>query len=262
MDLREVQGDADPLAGLRPPPDPMVQRHGPGVGPEQVVGHLQGPAGILPAGGMQARQVAVHGGPARLVQGGPQLDPVAEVPEAQLGILQPGFQGLGVLPALQGQRQIPVVQRHVGGDPLLEQRIHEPVVEVQSGLVDGAPPLGQQPGPGQREAVARVAQAPHPADVLSPTVVVVAGHFGMAALVDPFRKAPAEVIPNRRALAVQVGGPLDLQGGGGRPPDETRWKAAGLDHAGELAGLRGDSSRRGPPPPRAPARFPGTSCKT
>ena len=39
---------------------------------------------------------------------------------------------------LQRLRQVPVVQRRVGGDPGLEQRVDELVVEGQAGGVDGS----------------------------------------------------------------------------------------------------------------------------
>ena len=120
---------------------------------------------------------------------------------------------------LERLRQVPVVQRGHRGDAAGQQRIGQPLVEVQAGRVGRAPAGGLDARPGEGEPVAADAEPGHQLDVLAPPVVVVVGHVGGLVVADGAGLA-AEHIPDRLAAAVLGRGALDLERRGGHPPGE------------------------------------------
>ena len=60
-------------------------------------------------------------------------------------------------------------------DAVLEQRVDQPLVEVEPGLVHRARALGQDAAPGDAEAVGVEAELAHQRDVARVAAVVVAG---------------------------------------------------------------------------------------
>lgn len=233
---------------------------------EQVVGRQVAQAWASSHAGRQPpRAVAVPGHHVGVVHGQPVAHLPAEVPEAQLGVVaeEPGQDGTG--PAaegvLQGLRQVPVVEGDNGLDAQLPQAGQQPPVVRQPGGVGRRRPVGQQPGPGQREAVVRDPQAPQPLDVAEQVVVAVAGHV---AAHGPRRGGPrrrgrtvGEGVPDGRALAALAPAALRLVGGAARAPEE----AVGEGVVEEKLVLRvGQPSEAGPgaralprrPQPRPP----------
>ena len=112
-----------------------------------------------------------------------------------------------------------MVEGDEGFDPGLEQPVGQPVIEIEPGRVDRTPPRGQDARPGNREAVGVEPQLTHQPDVLSPAVVVVAGHVAGVAVLDLARRV-AEAVPDALALAVFVRRALDLVRRRRRPPQE------------------------------------------
>ena len=77
-----------------------------------------------------------------------------------------------------------MIQRHVGLDPGLFERVEHFLVEPEPVLVDRTPPLGQQARPGEREPERLGAQRPHHLDVPGVEVVEVAGDVPVLVVVD------------------------------------------------------------------------------
>jgi hypothetical protein len=214
------------------------------VGEVEVMGRLVAGRALAAPGSVDAGGVPQVGRAPRLVVGRPQADPVAETPGDHVGVLRERLRRAPHEPAallLQRLRQVPVEQRRAGGQAALEQAVDQPVVVVQAAFLHPAPPLGQDPRPGHREAVELHAQPLHQVEVLLEAVVAVAGGRTVRPVSHGARPG-GEDVPDRRPSAVLVGGALDLVGGG-----------RGAE--GEVPG-RGDSSRHGvePSPPTRPGR--------
>src|SRR3954471_12183486 len=83
--------------------------------------------------------VAEEGRAPRLVQRYPLLDHVRERLMSHRGVVAEPFGGGPHEPAagiLQRLRQLPVIERRVRRDAVLEARLGQPAVEVESGRVD------------------------------------------------------------------------------------------------------------------------------
>ncbi|KFR07104.1 hypothetical protein Y956_09593, partial [Nipponia nippon] len=153
----------------------------PAVYLEQVVRRPVAEAWAAPHAGWQPPcAVAVPGHHVGVVHGQPVAHLPAEMPEAELGVVTEELGQDGAGPAtegiLQALRQVPVVEGDDGLDAQLPQAAQQPVVVGQPGGVEGHRAVGQQPGPGQREAVVGDPQAPQPLGVAEEVVVAVAGH--------------------------------------------------------------------------------------
>src|SRR5205085_2042095 len=116
-------------------------------------------------------------------------------------------------------RQVPVVEGGDGGDAGGEQRVHQPPVEVEAALVDGAGAARQHARPGDGEAVGGEAEVPHQRDVRLHAAVVVAGDVAGVAVAHGVRRV-GEAVPDARAGTVGERRALDLVGGGGGAPEE------------------------------------------
>ncbi len=160
----------------------------------------------------------------RLVERHPVLDAVAQLRCEHRGVVREPARDLRVGEAttvLQRLWQVPVEQVDQWLDARGQQRVHEPLVEVEPRLVDGAGPGGQDPRPADAEPIGARAQIGHQPDVIRIAVVVVAGDVARAAIGD--RAWPAgKRVPDRRAPAVLGRCSLDLVGGGGEAPGEVR----------------------------------------
>ena len=132
-----------------------------------------------------------------------------------------------------------------------QQPVHQPVVEVQAGLVDGTPTLWHHPGPRRREAIGRQSKVLHDPDVVAPPVVVIAGHITGVAVEHPSGD-PAETVPNALRPAVLGHRSLDLVGGRGRAPQEIVGEPPG--HVPSTAPSRLSSARTPSTGPLAPER--------
>ena len=162
-----------------------------------------------------------------LVVGDPVLHAVAQAADHGLHVIAEGLRRLARRPAarlLQPLRKVPVEQRGVGDDARVEQGVHQAAVEVEALRVHGAASLGQDPRPGDGEAIGLEAELLHEGDVVAPEVIVIAGHVADGAVPDPAGR-PAEPVPDGFAASVPVGRALDLISGGGGAPDEPVRKA-------------------------------------
>ena len=98
---------------------------------------------VAPPGSVRADAVAMVRGDPRFIDGRDAPDPVAEPLRHDRGVIgerQGGGTGRPAARILERLGQIPVVQRHERRDPVPEQLVDEPVVEVEARLVHGAGP--------------------------------------------------------------------------------------------------------------------------
>ena len=121
-------------------------------------------------------------------------------------------------PVLEGLRQVPVVEREPRRDVVREERVHEPLVEVEPRGVDGSA-VGTHPRPRGGEAVGLQAELCHEGDVRGIPVIVVARDVTGVATDDRARGV-REGVPDGVAAPVLVARPLDLVGGGRGADDE------------------------------------------
>lgn len=191
---------------------------------QDVVGRANGLIPVLMAGRVLADLVAEEGDAPRLVVGHPVFHPVAQVLRHHICIFDKRFGGGSTGPAariLQNLGQIPVVEGGEGGDTRLQQPVHQATVEVETGLVDFAPSVGQNARPSDGEAIGLQPQFLHHPNVVGPAVVVIAGHIARVAVVHFARRA-AEAIPDGFALAVFVPRAFDLKSSRCAAPLEAR----------------------------------------
>src|SRR6056297_3042778 len=105
--------------------------------------HLHSRPGVLFSGGMYAQQVAKDRINPGLVYSDPLFNPVAETPAQQFTVIGKVlyYPPVGKSPVflLQRLRQIPVKDRREGGNPGLQQLVHQPRVKVEPLLIYPAP---------------------------------------------------------------------------------------------------------------------------
>ena len=215
----EVEGDAHLVAGV-----PGPQRlGGQPVAEQLVMHHVQFGARADQAGGVPAGAVPEMGDHPGLVEGHPVPDPIPEPGLHRRGVVGERMRRAPYPPPallLEALREIPVEERDERLDAGFQQPVHQPVVEVQTYLVDQTPPLWHHPGPGHREPVGRQSQILHDPDVFPPPVVVVAGHITRVAVQNP-PGSPAETVPDALRSPVLGHRSLDLVRGRGHPPEKT-----------------------------------------
>ena len=105
-------------------------------------------------------------------------------------------------------------------DAVGDQRVDQPLVKVEPGLVDPPGAFGKNAAPRDREAIGLEAELLHQRDVALHSVVMVAGHVAGVALGRHQARIVAEALPDARPGAVGQRRALDLIGGGGRAPQE------------------------------------------
>src|SRR5450631_1202079 len=179
---------------------------------EQVVSRCQRALPLVGAGSMLAVGIAKIGRAPGLVQGDPAPHPVTEVVMDQCRIIRETLRRITVAPSavvLQRLREVPVVERGRRCDPLLEQRVDQPVVERQPFRVGHSPALRLDARPGHREAVAVDPEVTHQTHVIGVPVIVVAGDVAIVPASDPARGV-AEGVPDRPPAPAHVHSPLDL----------------------------------------------------
>ena len=116
---------------------------------------------------------------------------------------------------------------HDRADAGLQQRVDQRIVERDALLVHRAHALGDQPRPGDREAIVPDAQLLHQRDVLAEAMHMVAGHVAVVTLQNLARLV-GEAVPDGRPLAVLEGSALDLIGRGRCAPDKVLAEAHGV----------------------------------
>ena len=140
------------------------------------------------------------------------------------------LRGVAGLPAadtvLQRLRQIPVIQRRVGFDAVLQELIDQPVVEIEPLGIRRTAAFRKHPRPGDRKPVGLDAEIPDQADVFLVAMVMIVGAVGVAAILDLARRM-RESVPDRTAAAVLIDGAFDLIGRRGGAPDKILRKRRG-----------------------------------
>ncbi len=121
---------------------------------------------------------------------------------------------------LERLRQVPVVETRPRLDAGFEQRIDQPIVEVETAHVDRAAAFGHDARPRDREAVGVEMPRRRGAHVLTPPVVVIAGAVAGVAALDLPRRV-GENVPDAAAAPVLVERAFDLVRGGGGAEQET-----------------------------------------
>mmetsp|Transcript_15292 Transcript_15292/g.40773 ORF Transcript_15292/g.40773 Transcript_15292/m.40773 type:complete len:343 (+) Transcript_15292:1461-2489(+) len=243
----------------------VVRRH---VGIAALVAELRDAGGLAEAGAEE------HEGPG-LVEGDPILHSIAEGVEYNVAVVDPVLYDLAIgLPVRvtgppathprgvqQALRQVPVVQRRVGRDPLLQEGVDQIAVELDAPLLDPVRyPAGRHDArPRDAEAVVLQPHGLHERHIGAPLVVVVARDVACGAgvghaLVRTARRLSAAIVavrpghadrvcarvrvPDRGATSVVSVPALDLVGGGPQAPDKAlRELALDLVRLGPLAVL-------------------------
>ena len=162
-----------------------------------------------------------------LVDRHPVVDPVAEPLDGGRDVIGKILGHLaappGAVAVLQGLRAVPVQQRGMGRDAVLQERVDQAAVEIDAFLVHRPASVRHDPRPGDAEAIVLDAQVGHQLHVVLVAVVVIAGDVARVAAVGA-AGGVAEGVPDARLAAVFRRGAFDLVGRGGRSPPETLGK--------------------------------------
>ncbi len=110
-------------------------------------------------------------------------------------------------------------------DSLFEERVDEPVVEVEARVVDAATSVREHARPGDREPERVEAELAHELHVVAVAVVEVACDLAGVAAADLAGRR-GEAIPDALASAVSIGRSLDLVRRSCRAPDEVGGEGA------------------------------------
>ena len=220
----QVDHDPDFTLGFRP-----ESLNGQPMGSQDIVGRLSGQPDIR-----QPRRVRTGHKPLvdhdpGLVEGGPVLDPPAEVLKDLGGIVGKPGRRISLQPSApltQGQGVVPVVKRHVGDDASAFKGIQQALIKVEARNVQGSPPVRKNSGPIQAEAVGLKTNRLHQPDIVGIASVVVTGHIPMI-VIDHASRLMTEGLPVRGAGAIGKGRAFDLKGRGRGAPDKIRWKQGG-----------------------------------
>src|SRR5207245_5591133 len=159
-----------------------------------------------------------------LVAGDPIDHAITQAPPNLAGIRGKPCRRIGRRPPaslLQGLRKVQVIERGQWSNAVLQQRLDEALVEIETRRVQRTGSRRDHSGPADREPIAAQAKVGHQLHVLLPALVVVASHISGLAALDRTR-FPAELVPDPKALAVGVPCAFDLVGGGRSAPHETR----------------------------------------
>lgn len=174
------------------------------------------------------RAVAVPGHHVGVVHGQPVAHLPSEMPKAELGVVAEELGQDRAGPATEGVlqvlRQVPVVQGDDGLHAQRPQAAQQTVIVGQPSRVEGRRAVGQQPGPGQREAVVGDPQTPQPLGVAEEVVVAVAGHVAARRTREArpgWRgRAVGEGVPDRSPFALLPPAALRLVGSAAYAPEE------------------------------------------
>ena len=192
------------------------------VGEVDVMGQVQILERIHRSRRVLAGKVSQHSEDLRLVQGIPELDTVPKRPAHDSGVVAQPSRDVPVGPSsqiLKGLGQVPVVERYEGLDARFEQGVGEPGVEVQALRIHLSLAQGQDPWPGDGEAVSPEPELAHQRDIFPVLVIVIAGDVS-GSLVFDLSRSVGEAIPDGLPLAVLLPGALDLIRRSRRAPEE------------------------------------------
>ena len=144
------------------------------MGQQAIVCSLQGDRTVLDQRREGAGPIATVDVDLAFVEGGPQLDPVAKILKANLGIVFKPLRERGVGKAaliLQHLGHIPVIQIHKGRNATREQLIDHLVIELDTLGVHLAHTVRNDPHPGQAKTVGILTGLLHILDVFFVMVV-------------------------------------------------------------------------------------------
>ena len=256
--LGAVRGRLAPVAVVRQPDDAALARL---VAPAVEVGRLRVRAQQVVAYlvGLHVRDAPRREDPVpvpldrhhpRLVERDPVLHPVAEVLEADLGVVAEEVRHLGPEPAvvleLERRRVVPVIERRPGRDAAVEQRVDQVRVEGDAFAVRFAVAGREDAGPRDREAVRLQPHRRHEPHVFAEAVVVVAGDVARVA-VPRLAGGVGEDVPDRRPLAAFLPSAFDLVARRSRAPDEALGKQLHVRSPSEKRMPGGSPGRAGMP---------------
>ncbi len=233
----EVDDEADFPSPFRP-----ARLHGGTMRAQQVVARHGRLERAPVSRGQRAVQVAAVGDHPGFVQRHPARHTIAKPADHERGVFGKPVCDVRIEPAaelIERRGEIPVVEGDHGLDAVREQRVDQPLVEVEARRVHAAAAVGQDPAPRDAEAIGREPERAHQRDVLRVPAVVVARDIAGVTVVDtPGRMR--EAVPDARAGAVGERRAFDLVRRRRRAPQEPRRKDPGSGCAHE-------------PPPAAPS---------
>src|SRR3954447_15886207 len=127
----------------------------------------------------------IHNHP-RLIQRGPDFDPIIELAIHKRGVFGEPTWRIRVRPAaavLDRLRQVPVVQRCRWLNAMLQQRVDKPVVKIDAGAINLASSTGQHARPANAKPVSLQPKLAHESYVIDEPAVVIARSVAMLVLV-------------------------------------------------------------------------------
>ena len=196
--------------------------HGRAMGEHQMVRREESLQFVRVAGRVVRQRVGQEGRAPGFVERGPVADAVTESTDHGRGILPEPRCRVTAQPAsavVEHLRQVPVVKRDEGANPVVQQLIDEAIVEVDPFRVHGPDAVGDDPWPRHREAIGVEPERLHHHDVLWHSVVVLARRVP-GVLVRDIALDRGEGVPDGGRSTPFRRRTLDLEGCGRRAPEE------------------------------------------
>ncbi len=156
----------------------------------------------------------IRGAPG-FVERGPGIDLACEFAAHQVGVIGEAIRDVAIEPAaaiFQILRQIPVIERDKGLEPLLFQPPDDPLVKVDALLIR-APCFVHHARPCNGKTVCIDVKRAEQIEVRFPPMIVIAGDLAGVAC-QHFAGHGRERVPDRREAAIFVRGAFDLVGSG------------------------------------------------
>ncbi len=206
-----------------------------------------------PQAGRFLAAVSEEGETLNLVERDPVFDLIAVGLDNRVGIVSECICGAAVAPATEvvfkRLGEIPVKHGDPRGEAMIEHRVEQTVIEIDSLLVYRTAAGRIDAGPGERESVVFGTELRHEGQVFFEEVIVIAGDVEVVA-VFYLSGLAGKGIPDGGAFAVGERGSLDLWSGGGESPDEVFGKVerAVVDlHVGDFSESRPRRASSSPP---------------
>ncbi len=202
------------------------------VGAQKIVGRDRRLEQIRVAGGEHAGEITSIGDDPGLIERGPHLDAISQRLEHRDGVVAEPAGNVAIEPAaaiVERFGQIPMVERNVRLDSLLEQRVDEARVEIDALPVDDSFAVGINPPPRHAEPIGVEAELRHERDIFLVAPIVVAGDI--SGLIQPcVARSMRETVPEARSSAIGGRRSFYLVGGRRCSPQEIIGKAVGITH--------------------------------
>ena len=189
---------------------------------QQLVSGDRGLEAVAMSGRECAVQISPVGNHPRFIERRPDLHAAVQFAEHDRRVVGEPARAVGVEPAAQIVERggkIPVKQRERGLDAVREQRIDQPVVEIETRRIDRAAAARQDATPRRAEAIRLQSELAHQSDIVGVAPVMVAGDVAGLAVADEARRV-REALPDARSRAVGQRRALDLICRGRSAPEE------------------------------------------